>query len=88
MEDIEEILKRLNRDYPIIPFTRASQLSTVVRRMRKEKEMNLTYEYRSGFAISVEDGLAANELSEARWERFYEALRCELRYFYPSLSPD
>ncbi len=40
---------------------------------------------RSGFAISTENGKAANAMTEDEWEGFYNALSKHLRRDYPDL---
>jgi hypothetical protein len=39
----------------------------------------------SGSAISVKSGKHANEMVEQEWEEFYNALRMELKKYYPGL---
>jgi len=85
MPDYDEILRTLQEDYPLVPYTNAGRLSSTVRRMKAEKELGLPVKLRTGFAISVKYGNAANELDGASWEAFYAELRSELRERYPSL---
>jgi hypothetical protein len=87
MDDVPELLKKLSQECPLIPFTHASRLSSTVRRMKREKELKIPAEHRTGFAISVEHGSRAHDLAEAEWDKLYAALSQELLQNYPSLSP-
>jgi len=87
MDNVSELLKKLSQECPLIPFTHASRLSSTVRRMKREKELNIPVEHRTGFVISVEHGSRAHDLAEAEWDKLYAALSQELLLNYPSLSP-
>ena len=47
--------------------------------------MGIPISLRSGFAISTENGKAANAMTEDEWEEFYDALSKHLRRNYPDL---
>jgi hypothetical protein len=78
-------LATLDKEYPLIMHTRAGRLYSTVRRMKAEKELNVPIERRTGFAISVKTGKAANKMSEREWETFYSDLSDELKRDYPDL---
>jgi len=85
MTDIEEKLRALREKYPLVKHTNAGRLYSTVRRMKAEKEQAIPISRGTGFALSVEDGKAANEMDESRWEEFYHALCDELKKHYPDL---
>ncbi len=82
-------LEKLDKEFPLVPQTRMGQLTSAVRRMKAEKELEIPVNRRTGFAMSVRLKKGANEMTEAEWETFYEEL-CEeleeLRRFYDSMS--
>jgi hypothetical protein len=78
-------LKNLAKENPLIPYTDASRTFSMVRRMKAEREMGVPIALRSGYAISTESGKAANEMTEAEWEEFYNALSERLKSDYPDL---
>ncbi|MEX0596926.1 MAG: hypothetical protein WD512_10540 [Candidatus Paceibacterota bacterium] len=82
---IEEKLKEIKRKYPLVPHTNAGRLYSTVRRMKAEKEADIPLEMRSSFAISTASGMAANEMAEEKWERFYKDLSSELKRDYSNL---
>jgi hypothetical protein len=47
--------------------------------------MGIPIYLRTGFAISVKTGKAANEMTEDEWEEFYNALSERLNRDYPDL---
>ncbi len=69
---IEEQLLKLNKEYPLVRHTNAGRLFSTVRRMKAEKEIGIPINYRSGFAISVKTGKAADKMSEWEWGNFYK----------------
>jgi len=83
--DIENTLRELDEKYPLVPHTNAGRLFSTVRRMKAEKEMGLPIEHRTGFAICVRTGKAANEMNRREWERFYRRLCDSLKRQYPEL---
>ena len=83
--DIEETLRELDQKYPLVPHTNAGRLFSTVRRMKAEKEMGLPIEHRTGFAISVKSGKAANEMTKREWQGFYHRLCDSLKRQYPEL---
>jgi len=82
---LNEKIKKLNREYPLVPHTNAGRLSSMVRRMKAEKEMDIPINLRSGFAISTKTGKSANKMNEKRWDEFYDSLSGELKTSYPEL---
>ena len=85
MDDLSIKRKQIVERFPIIPFTGSSSLFSTVRRMRAEQAWGIPLQYRTGFAISTEHGVAANELPETQWEQFYRSLCDELEQRYPDL---
>ena len=77
-------LEKLAKENPLVPHTDAGRTS-MVRRMKAEKKMGIPITLRSGFAISTENGKAANAMTEDEWEKFYDALSKHLRRNYPGL---
>jgi hypothetical protein len=82
---LEERLARLNKEYPLVPHTGAGRLSSAVRRMKAEKDMAIPINLRSGFAISLKMGVAADKMTEQEWEAFYRDMCEQLRQDYPEL---
>jgi hypothetical protein len=82
---LEDQLERLDKEYPLILHTEAGRSFSAVRRMKAEKEMNVPLNRRTGFAISVKTGKAANELTDDEWEEFYNSLGEQLKSDYPDL---
>ncbi len=82
-------LEKLDKEFPLVPQTRMGQLTSAVRRMKAEKELEIPIKRSSGFAMSVRLKKAANEMTESEWETFYGEL-CEeleeLRRFYARTS--
>jgi hypothetical protein len=78
-------LERLAREYPLAPYTDASRVFSMVRRMKAEKKIRIPTNLRSGFAISTKTGKAANAMTEGEWEEFYDALSGYLKLEYPDL---
>ena len=70
MDDLSIKRKQIVERFPIIPFTGSSSLFSTVRRMRAEQAWGIPLQYRTGFAISTEHGVAANKLPETQWEQF------------------
>ena len=85
MDDIDEVIRSLEQQYPIVPHTNAGRLFSTVRRMKAEKKLGLPIIRRTGFAISVKEGKPSSELSESAWESFYSGLCKELKERYPDL---
>ena len=69
----------------LILHTDAGRTFSMVRRMKAEKKTGIPISLRSGFAISTENGKAANAMTEDEWEEFYDALSKHLRRNYPGL---
>lgn len=82
---LEEKLKRIRQEYPLIPHVRASRLYSTVRRMKVEKEMDIPINLRAGFVISVKTSKRANEMTNKEWEDFYGDLCEELKRDYPEM---
>jgi hypothetical protein len=80
---LKERLARLDREYPLVPHTNAGRLSSTVRRMKAEKEMDIPINLRSCFAVSAKTGKAANKMTEQEWEDFYHNMCEQLRRDYP-----
>ena len=84
-ESVEETLERIAREFPLTIHTGAGRLTTTVRRMKAERDAGIPIHLRTGFAISVKTGKAANEMAEAEWEEFYSALCDQLKRDYPEI---
>jgi hypothetical protein len=84
-QPLEDQLEMLDKEYPLVLHTDAGRTFSTVRRMKIEKAMGLPINLRTGFAISVETGKAANEMNEDEWEEFYYALSERLNRDYPHL---
>jgi len=84
-EELKKQLREIERECPLVPHTHAGRLYSMVRRMKKEKELNIPIDFRSGFAISVNTGKSANKMTENQWSDFYKNLSKELRENYPDL---
>ena len=56
--------------------------------MKAEKERNIPIERRTGFAVSVKTGKAANEMTKREWEQFYSAMVDDLKRDYPDSYAD
>jgi hypothetical protein len=53
--------------------------------MKAEKEIGIPINLRTGFAISVKTGKAANEMADDEWEEFYNSLSEQLKADHPDL---
>jgi hypothetical protein len=84
-QTLEDQLEKLTREYPLVLHTDAGRSFSTVRRMKAEKKMGIPINLRSGFAISVKTGKAANAMTEEEWEEFYFALSERLNRDYPDL---
>jgi len=78
-------LEKLAKENPLILHTDAGRTFSMVRRMNAEKKMGIPISLRSGFAISTENGKAANAMNKEEWDEFYDALSKHLRRNYPGL---
>jgi len=84
-QTLEDRLERLDEEYPLVLHTDAGRSFSTVRRMNAEKTMGIPIYLRTGFAISVKTGKAANEMTEDEWEEFYNSLSERLNRDYPEL---
>lgn len=82
---IDGEIAKLDKEFPLTLHTNAGRVHSTVRRMKAEKERSIPIERRTGFAVLVETGKAANEMAEAEWESLYASLCAELRRDYPDL---
>lgn len=80
---LEEQLAKLDKKFPLVPHTGAGRLSSAVRRMKAEKEMNIPIHLRSAFAVCAKTGKAANSMTEQEWEAFYWDMCEQLKRDYP-----
>ena len=78
-----ELLARIHEKFPLIPYIARSRCFSMVRRMTAEKKYGIPIHLRSGYAISVKTGKAANKMNEQEWEKFYAVLCKELKEKYP-----
>jgi hypothetical protein len=84
-QTLEDQLGGLNKECPLVLHTDAGRSFSALRRMKAEKEIGIPINLRTGFAISVKTGKAANEMTEDEWEEFYYALSEQLNRDYPHL---
>ena len=84
-QTLKDQLEILDSEYPLELYTDASRTYSTVRRMKTEKKIGLPINLRSGCAISVETGKAANTMTEDEWEKFYYDLSERLNGDYPGL---
>ena len=84
-QTLKDQLEILDSEYPLELYTDASRTYSTVRRMKIEKKIGLPINLRSGCAISVETGKAANTMTEDEWEKFYYDLSERLNGDYPGL---
>jgi hypothetical protein len=82
---LKDQLEMLDKEYPLVMHTDAGRTFSTVRRMKAEKAMGLPIDLRTGCAISVKTGKAADEMTEDEWEEFYYALSEQLNRDYPDL---
>jgi len=82
---LEQRIAELAKEYPLIPYVHMSRLYSTVRRMKAEKERDIPIKYRSGFAVSVKKGKAANRLTKREWEELYRTLSRQLKKEYPEM---
>jgi hypothetical protein len=82
---LEDQLERLDKEYPLVLHTDAGRTFSTVRRMQAEQKMGIPVDLRTGFAISVKTGKAANEMTDDEWEEFYNSLTERLNSDYPDL---
>jgi hypothetical protein len=82
---LKDQLEKLAQEHPLVLHTDAGRLFSTVRRMKAERKMGIPIFLRTGFAISVETGKAANTMTEDEWERFYYDLSERLNGDYPEL---
>ena len=80
---LEDQLKRLDEEYPLVLHTDLGRTFSTVRRMQAEQAMGLPVNLRTGFAISVKIGKVANELTDDEWKDFYNSLTERLKGDYP-----
>ena len=84
-EEWQVQLEKLADENPLILHTDAGRTFSMARRMKAEEKMGIPISLRSGFAISTENGKAANAMTEDEWEKSYDALSKHLRRNYPNL---
>jgi hypothetical protein len=82
---LKDQFERLEKEYPLVIQTDAGRTFSMVRRMQVEKRLGIPVHLRSGFAISVETGKAADEMTDDEWEAFYATLVDRLSSEYPDL---
>lgn len=80
------LIKYMNENWYISPYTRIGGMVTTIRRMDAEKKLNLPFEWRSGVTISVESGKRINEITEQERDIFRQQLIDDIRENYPSMS--
>jgi hypothetical protein len=84
-QTLEDQLEGLNKEYPLVLHTEVGRSFSAVRRMKAEKEIGIPINLRTGFAVSVKTGKAANEMTDDEWEEFYNSLSEQLKADHPDL---
>jgi hypothetical protein len=92
-QTLEDQLEGLNKEYPLVLHTEVGRSFSAVRRMKAEREIGIPIDLRTGFAVSVKTGKAANEMTDDEWEEFYKSLSERFKGDHPELykrlfSPD
>ena len=82
-QTLEDQLEKLTKECPLVLHTDAGRSFSTVRRMKAEKKIGIPINLRTGFAISVKTGKAANEMTDDEWEEFYNSLTERLKSDYP-----
>lgn len=85
MSDIDDIVRSLDEQAPLLFYTGASMTYSSVRRMKAEKDLALPLGRRTGRIIAVKSGKRANQLTEDEWEELYLALCGRLKRSWPDL---
>ena len=80
---LKQKLAIIDKDFPFVLHTGVGRLSSTVRRMKAQKEMDIPISYRSGNAISAELGKKGDEMTEEQWEHFYQGMCGDLKRDYP-----
>lgn len=80
---LEERIRKIMKEYILIPHTRSSRFFSTIRRMKAEKELNVPINQRANFIVSTKTGQRTNEMTETEWEKFYETLSKEFKADYP-----
>jgi len=78
----KKLLKELDEKFPLVLHTEVGRLTSMVRRMKAEKEAGIPISLRSGFAVSVKSRKPANKMTEQEWRKFYQDLRAKLKRAY------
>jgi hypothetical protein len=78
-------LEKLNVKFSLAPHTEVGRTFSMVRRMKAENELGLPISLRTGVAISVKNGKAADAMTVEEWQEFYNSLKRHLYVTYPEL---
>lgn len=79
------IVRKIHREFPIIPHTAALRLSSIVRRMTEERRLNIPVGMRTGALIPAVQGKKPRRMALIEWDLFYESLRAELKRDFPEI---
>ena len=80
---LQEKLELIDREFPIVMYTGSSRLITTIRRMREQENLGIPVEFRFGNAISTQNGLYANKMTDEGWHSFFNNLKGQLKRDYP-----
>lgn len=78
------LIKYMNENWYISPYTRIGGMVTTIRRMDAEKKLNLPFQWRSGVTISVRNGKRTSEMTDQKREIFRQQLIDAVRNSSPS----
>lgn len=78
------LIKYMNENWYISPYTRIGGMVTTIRRMDAEKKLDIPSECRSGVTISVRNGKRTSEMTDQKREIFRQQLIDAVRNSSPS----
>lgn len=79
-----DLVRYMNKNWGISPFTRTGGMVTTIRRMDAEKKLDIPSECRSGVTISVRNGKRTSEMTDQEREIFRQQLIDAVRKSSPS----
>lgn len=79
-----DLVRYMNKNWGISPFTRTGGMVTTIRRMDAEKKLDIPSERRSGVTISVRNGKRTSEMTDQKREIFRQQLIDAVRNSSPS----
>jgi hypothetical protein len=84
-QTLEDQLEGINKEYLLVLHTDVGRSFSAVRRMKAKKEIGIPINLRTGFAVSVKTGKAANEMTNDEWEELYDSISERLKGDHPDL---